>query len=537
MTAREGAADMRAFKGTFRLLALIIRRERMGLLTAVALISLSTLGAAQVFDSMFSGMADRLMMAQMMRNPMMIAMFGPPFDMRAYSTGAMLSGEMLLLTMLAVSILSCFIVVRHTRADEERGRSEVLSSLPVGRLAQTLAALIYLLIYNGAIALITFAALGLYGMDVFGSMLYGASLGISGLFSAALAAVMAQLFSTARGANSASVFLTMALYLMRALGDIGRGAALSTISPLGLILRAQPYGHNLAWPLTAVLFEALALAVLALLLRARRDMDSAYLPERKSRAHAGKLLGTPLGLALRLTRGSIFAWLVGMFVMGLSYGSVMGDMDAFINGNAMLKQLLSFAVGYSADEIFIAMLISVLAMMAAIPALFTAKKLIDEERRGRVEPILARAANKPWLIGAYALIAAAQGALMLFASVSGFYLSAEVALGRLSYTKMLADAFMYLPAILAMLGLAVLLIGVKPSWFTAVWIYLGASFYVVYLGALLGLPEIFEKLTPFGLIPKRPIDADNPPLLIFLTVLSLLLAAAGIICYRRRDIA
>ncbi len=43
--------------------------------------------------------------------------------------------QMLLLTAMAVGIMSILLVTRHTRADEEDGRIEMIRSLPAGRLA------------------------------------------------------------------------------------------------------------------------------------------------------------------------------------------------------------------------------------------------------------------------------------------------------------------------------------------------------------------------------------------------------------------
>ncbi|MDS8792120.1 ABC transporter permease, partial [Streptococcus pneumoniae] len=66
-------------------------------------------------------------------------------------------------------------------------------------------------------------------------------------------------------------------------------------------------------------------------------------------------------------------------------------------------------------------------------------------------------------------------------------------------------SFVYLPAVLIMIGLALVFIGFLPSFASVIWLYLGLSFFVVYLGELLQLPDWVEKLTPYGHIPGIPL--------------------------------
>ena len=45
-----------------------------------------------------------------------------------------------------------------------------------------------------------------------------------------------------------------------------------------------------------------------------------------------------LVLYLRLQRTGIIAWAIGLFILGASYGSVLGDLESFFKDNEMLKR-------------------------------------------------------------------------------------------------------------------------------------------------------------------------------------------------------
>jgi ABC-2 type transport system permease protein len=100
----------------------------------------------------------------------------------------------------------------------------------------------------------------------------------------------------------------------------------------------------------------------------------------------------------------------------------------------------------------------------------------------------------------------------------------------------LKAALNYLPAATLFIGLAALLVGLLPRLGAIIWAYLVFSFFVAYLGNMLAMPEWLEKLSPFSLLPRYPAETAQPELLLALLALSLLLAAAGAVAYRRRDL-
>ena len=97
-------------------------------------------------------------------------------------------------------------------------------------------------------------------------------------------------------------------------------------------------------------------------------------------------------------------------------------------------------------------------------------------------------------------------------------------------------SFVYLPAVLIMIGVALVFIGFLPSFASIIWVYLGFSFFVVYLGELLQLPDWVAKLTPYGHIPGIPLEDVNYWLLALLVAIAIALSVLGAAGFRRRDL-
>ncbi|MCL2742158.1 MAG: ABC transporter permease, partial [Oscillospiraceae bacterium] len=339
------------FNGTLRLTRFMLRRERVT--SALWVLGLSAFSTALLpaVDAVISTPAEREALVQALVNPAMTAMMGPLYSQ---DTGGLFAYMMLLWTMLAVGVMSAFLVVRHTRADEERGRAEVIRSLPVGRMAVLGAALTTAAAVNVAIALLTglgMAATGIGGVGLAACMLYGALLGAFGLVCSALAAVASQLCAGSRGALGLSTAAIIVMYVVRAIGDVPdeAGAAsaewLSLASPMGLLQRSQALHGNHWWPVLFASLAAAALAALAMRLSRARDMDRGFMPARRGRPKAAGWLLSPMGLSWRLLRGPVLVWSASMTALGAAYGAIMGDVGAFIESNEFYGDLMIDAPG------------------------------------------------------------------------------------------------------------------------------------------------------------------------------------------------
>ncbi len=517
----------------------ILRLDRIRLLIWISTITVMTILTASSFIGLYQNEQERQAIAETMKNPAMTAMVGPGYGLDNYTIGAMMAHQMLLFTAIAVAIMSILLVTRHTRSEEEEGRVELIRSLPVGRLSNLNATVLVLLVANILLAFIV--GLGLYmlgieSMDLNGSLLYGTALGAIGIFFMAVTVLFAQLSENSRGAIGFSFTVLGVSYLIRAVGDVSN-ESFSMLSPLGWILRTEVFVNNHWWPIVVTVIISLILLVVAMYLNAIRDLGSGLIPTRKGRNHASRLLQSPFGLAFRIQRVGIIAWAIGMFVLGVSYGSVFGDLESFFTSNEMLSELLLPIEGLTLTEQFLTMLMAVISMVCTIPPLLMLLKLKGEENRNRTEHLLSHAISRTNLLGSYFVLSLLVGFIMLILAILGLWAAASAVMeNAISFSIMFKAAIAYLPAIWLMIGVAVFLIGYFPQMTNLVWLYLGYSFIVVYLGGLLQFPEWLEKLSPFGHIPQLPVEEMNFVKVFIVTNIALVLMLIGFKGYTKRDI-
>ncbi|MBO0992841.1 ABC transporter permease [Bacillus sp. SD088] len=525
------------FKNTISLARLMISLDRLRLPMWLLMIAIFTWIVPLAFDDMYATQQERDVMAETMRNPAMTAMVGPG-NLDQYTTGAMTTHQMLLLTAVVVGLMNILIVIRHTRADEEDGRIELIRSLPVGRLANVTAVMIILIVTN--VFLMLLSSFGLYALQIDsmglqGSLLYGAALGGIGLVFAGVAAVFAQLCESSRGATGYSIALLLFAYLIRAMGDVSN-ETLSLFSPLGWATRTEAFTSNLWWPVLFMLGLSIILFILAHYLHAIRDVEAGFFPAKPGRKHASIFLQSPAGLALRLQRTGTIAWAVGMLVMGVSYGSVFGDLESFFEGNEVFEQLLAEKEGYTLTEQFIPMLMIVMSLLSTVPPLMAMLKLNREEKKNRLEHLLSRAVSRTNVMASYLIIALVNGFIMLSLTAIGLWAAGNAVMEEgFKFATIYGAALVYFPALCVMIGLSVLLIGFLPKLTSFIWGYVIYSFLILYLGGLFDLPNWLGKLSPYGYIPQLPVEEMKWWPICMLTLLALILMFCGLIGYKKRD--
>lgn len=523
---------------TGKLSRFMIRRDRIRLPLWIVGISFFTLVVPLVFADLYPDQQDRDVMAETMQNPAMTAMVGPG-DLEHYTLGAMTAHQMLLITAAVVGLMSILLVTRHTRGDEEDGRTEMIRSLPVGRLSNVHATMMVLVGTNVILALINgvgLYALNIASMDLEGSLLYGSALGASGIFFAGVTALFAQLSESSRGTTGLSVIVLVLAYLIRAIGDVGN-ETLSWISPLGWVTKAEVYSNNHWWPILLLAGGAAVLLVLAYYLNAVRDLGAGFFPSKPGRTRASSFLQSPVGLALKQQRTGTIVWAVGMLLIGVSYGSVFGDLNSFFESNEALKQLLASEGGQSLTDQFIPVLMVVMSLLGTVPPLMAMNKLYGEEKKNRIEHILSKAVSRTRLMFGYVIISALNGFIMLSLAAVGLWGSAASVMGDpYDFGTIYGAAIVYYPAILVMIGVSALFIGFAPGLTGLIWLYVFYSFIVLYFGGLFDFPDWIGKLSPFGYIPELPVEEMNVVPVITLAAVAVVIVIAGIIGYNKRDI-
>ncbi|MDW0108757.1 ABC transporter permease [Sporosarcina aquimarina] len=526
------------FKKCGRLSVFILKRDAIRLVLWVVGIAAVTLSVPPAFQELYPAQEQRDAMAETMRNPAMTAMVGPG-DLQHYSIGAMTSHQMILLTAVAVAIMNILLAVRFTRAEEEAGMTEMIRSRPVGRLASLASAVVVLLVVNVVLALVIWLglfSLGIESIGMQGAFLYGAALGAVGLFFAGISVVSAQLAESARGATTLSMLVLVVTYFVRAAGDVA-DSGLSWLSPFGWVTKVQPFSVNNGWPIVLLVLSALVVLTVAAVLQSKRDVGAGFIPARPGRTRASASLTNPFGLVWRLQRTGTIIWAIGLVVLGISYGSVMGDLESFFDGNELLANMLAGDSNLSVAEQFLPMLMLVMAFIATIPSVLAVQKIVSEERNGRIDHVLGRRISRTKLVLSYIGFSVMVGIVMNSLAATGLWLASQSVMTEpFTFATVIGASAIYIPAIVIMIALAVVVIGIVPKAGSLIWLYIVYAFITLYLGSLFQIPEWATRLSPYGWVPEWPTVAMDWTAEIGLLVVAILLGAVGVAGYRKRDI-
>jgi len=530
---------MHSLAGFWQYTRFVLKRERIvSLIWILALVG-SAVGFAAMYPGLFSTDEELKSIALTMNTPAMVALMGPVYGLDSLTTAMVMAQQCSIWFMIAVVVMNIFFVNRYTRADEELGRLEVLRSLPLGRLTNFAAILFCAFLLNLVISGLIFIgllAINIGGTSTLGAFVYSFALGTVGFCFAALSLLVVQLFSTSRGVLTTSFALFGVFYILRAWGDMQDSAA-SLISPLGLGLKVTAFYDNNLWPLAALFGAALIIAAVANEVCIRRDLGEGVIPARPGRKTASPFLKSPFGLAWRLCRQTVLIWALVALVAGAVYGSIVGELDSFLENNEMIKQMVEGPDGSnSLIDSYIAMLFMIMAMLGAVPVINSAMKVYAEEKHQRMEQVYATATPRIGMYAGFIYIALLQSVLFMLLTALGFY-AAGASTGLLDLMVLLKAALVYLPALWVMLGLTVALVGILPRLSAAVWVVIAYSFVTVYFGRVLTVPDWVVNISPFGTVPQIPVADFNAVPLILLTAIAVVLLVAGLVAYRQRDIS
>jgi len=523
------------FEGTAALARLAVRRDRVRLTVWLLGVSGISYFAGNAMATTFpTPQSIQVYGASASRSAALIALSGPPIALDTLA-GIVLN-KVELMTVLGVSLMAVFEVVRHTRGEEEEGRTELVRAGVVGRHAGGAAAL--LVASAAALLMGVLVALALAGASVpaGSSVLYGAATAGLGLVFAGIGLCLAQVFTHARAALGAAMAILGAASLLRAVGDV-RGDALVWASPIGWSQATHVLGRERWWPLVVCVVAWLVLAAAAVRLSGRRDVGAGLVAARDGAPEAGPLLSGPLGLAVRLQRATVVAWAAGVFLVAAMFGSLTKAVGEMARDNpAIVTYMRATGQGTFVDA-FLATMMLAIALLASGFAVSSALRLHAEESSGRAEAVLATGMSRARWVAGDLTVTVVGTALLLVAGGFGLGLAyGLVAGGPGQMPRLAALELLYLPAVLSLAGLAVLLDGWRPEWVGVAWAGLGACFVIGWLGPLLDLPQWVSNLSPFTHVPHVPVAAATWAGPSYTLLAAALLVALGWAGLRRRDL-
>jgi ABC-2 type transport system permease protein len=539
---RSGGRGTASLTGAAILTRLAIRRDRFMLpvwiyaLTAIA--ASGGFGLRLIAKTAHSRAA---LAASVHSTPALAFLYG---QVHGDSLGALAAWRYLAYAALGAALMSVFLVVRHTRADEETGRLELVDSTAVGRNAALAVAMLVAVAANLAVFVFGAVVLAFSGLPVTGAIAFGLAEAGCGLAFAAVAAVAAQVSGTARGARGIAIAVLGFTFLLRGIGDSASSHALTWltwVSPIGWAELVRPFAGERWWVLALPVLAALGGIAIAFALTARRDQGAGLVEPRPGPATAGRLLSGPAGLTWRLQRGAVAGWAAGFVVGGLAIGVVTKSIGKLVGSSSGLVHVLHKIGGQpSLASTYLAACMSLLGLVAAAYAVSAVARLRSDEVANRAEPLLAAPVSRPRWGGSYLLTAVAGTAVVLVAGGLGVGLAYGIATSDVStqVPSLIGAALAQLPAALVVAGVGAAFAGLLPTWSgPAGWTALAVCGFAGVFGPALNLPQAVLDVSPFTHVPKLPGGAVSIVPLAWLTLVALALAAVCLIGLRGRDVS
>ena len=526
---------MTRFTGTGVFLRAFLRRDRwlvMWFLLGTALLYWSQ---GYSVDGLYASQAefDRAA-ASMSGNPAFIAMAGPARALN--TTGGQVAWQASAFGAITVGLMVMFLVGRHTRAEEDAGREELLRSGVVSRTAPLTAALLVAGLASGAVSLAVIASLVGYGLPAAGSWALGVGLFGSGVAFAGVALLSAQLMSSARAAYGVTGAVLGVSYALRAIGDVS-GGALSWLSPIGWYQAMHAYSGERWWPVGLLLALAAVATGAAYAVFDRRDLGAGLWHARPGPDRAAVSLRSGLGLAWRLQSSSVLWWSVGLFLGGLGYGSMGDDVETIMGDSAASRKMFTTG-GADLTDSFYAVATLMLVLIAAGFTVSSALRPRGEEQAGRLEGLLATGLSRGrWYLG-HVVVTMFGSVLVVLSTGLGLGMGYALVTGDGAAVVRLAGAtFAQLSGLLLLGAVAHLLGGLLPRWATLAWLAVAFCYVVLLFGRLLAFPHWVIDLSPFSHLAAVPAEPMSWAPFVSVLVIAVATTAAGLTAFRVRDVA
>jgi ABC-2 type transport system permease protein len=461
--------------------------------------------------------------------PMYLLFQGPAYG---HDINALLVQEAFGVTTLVAALGAVIFTVRHTRSDEQSGRRELLGSTPVGRHAPLAAALGVMVVAGVLLAVLSSATMLASGMALPGSLIFGLVCGSAVWIAAAMAAVAAQLTSSPSGAILGAYTLFFALHFLRGVSDLGGPGLhwLGWLSPNGWLQRTQPFTGNHWWPFFLVAVLVVVLVRLAFTLADRRDLGSGLMGSRPGPGTAPRGLSSSFGLAWRLHRSMVLAWVAGAAFISLptAFGGT-AAMDQYAGSDQMAQWAASMGSDNPADALFVYIAFTTVFPITLF-AISIVMRIRAEDVDGRAALLLATPVSRLRWAAGHITVALAASAVLLTVVGLGFSLGA----GELG--TVLGLVLRLIPAVWVMVGIAVLACGLFGRAAPIVGYGALVVALTVEFGMHLGWPLwLFMAFSPFAhVIPF--FGEPGPGTLVVLTLLAAGLCTAGLTALRRRDL-
>ncbi|OLO26780.1 hypothetical protein BTR23_22105 [Alkalihalophilus pseudofirmus] len=534
------------FTGTGTLTSLAFKRDRLKLFVWLAVIT-------TLVTSVGIAMKDLMRTQEEVMKQIVVRAESPAirlFDIPA--AGISVESAMLMRSSILIGIIIVLVsmqtVIRHTRQNEETGRTEMISSTAVGKYASLTSGLIVTVIFNILVGIMIAAAMLFNNFQMEGALLTGFVFAGIGIAFAGITSIAVQLSQTSSGA-AGMVTITFAVVFLissigNVLGEFNRNTFaveshwLVWLSPWGWLGQVYAFHDNNWWILLLFCFLFVATVFMAFYLITKRDVGMGLFPAKKGPAFASKMLLSPIGLMWRLQRRLILSWVIAMFIFGMVIGGIgneIRDMVSGLNSNQLLEM---FGGNPNVVSSILASFVAFLASFVAVYFVLALLRLRHDEVDGYMEGVLATAVSRVQLLMSQVIcVSVGLGAILFFLAL-GASITAKVSTGDPMFLTMMEVTFYQAPAILTIGAFSILMIGILPK--GAIAVSLAAVIFSLIsgpmFGTMLGLPEVVQNISPFSYTTlDESGNIDWIPAL-GLVAIAIIFTTAGIISYCRRNL-
>ncbi len=525
---------MSDFTGTGTLVRLALRRDRILLPAWILVFAGMAYSSAAATVGLYPDEAARRTAAEAVNSSTaLVALYGPVYDPESL-------GEISLFKMTAfgaalAAVLMIFLVVRHTRGDEESGRLELMASGRLGRNAPLTAALIVVTGASLVMALLSAGALSSTGLSGQGSLAFGLGWGLTGLAFGAVAAICVQITTGARAARGIALIALAVAYAIRAIADVTEGTWLSWLSPIGWMQQVRAYAGDRWWVLLLPLALTVVCVPIAFALRSRRDLGAGFITDRPGPAHAR--LGTVWGLAWRLQRSVLLVWAAVFALFGLLMGSLIESSTGFLNSEQAIEFLEKLGGAKTLTDAFLGTELSFMGIIVTGFGISAAARLRSEETDGHAEVLLAQPVDRLRWALSHILIAAGGVAAILLAGGLGLAIGAALTTDNApGFWSLVGAALARVPAAWVLTAVVVLLFGWLPRWVPLAWGVFVAALVLGEFAPLWDAPQWVMDVSPFVHSPRLPAASASMGGLIPLAAIAVVLLVVGLVGWRRRDL-
>ena len=504
----------------------------------VATLSVLTIVIAFMIGELYSNPFERMSMRMAMDSPAMVAMAGP-IPPGEFTEAALFMVVTVLFLGLAYGLFNILIANQVVKQEENEGLTELLIASGIGRKALFVNHVMVGILINIPFFIITILGLALVdvnGSEFIDNVVFISAITLFGLLFYALTMAIGAFVTTSDMTFGIALGVLIGMYLYRAITDVV-DMSYSVISPYHWLSRLDAYGgNNIEWLIPfSILIIFFAIAYFVTL---KRDVGDGIIHPKVT--HKSRNISSYPKLLFTQSRMLIIAWFVALIVTGLSYGSVLEDIEDIMANNFIMNAAVQAGQIDNPVLFFISMISIITAIISMFPGLMIMGKLLKEERL-RLEWMIAgvdiKRINRTRIIITH----------IIFAVVASIAAHALYAISLYSMTLLVEDFptepidYVYAlisegSVIVLMIGLATLFYGISYKMFKLIWPIIAFLFIISYVGTILQFPDWLLNISPFHHLGHIFVDGPVWNVIIILYAVALILMIIGVMFYSRRDL-